>query len=72
MYMRIKLQSFAQSKWGPNLIISSFDPDVKQVIQQALKKVNKKGIKTVSSQGSDEMLDTNKGSPVKGFKGYPK
>jgi hypothetical protein len=62
----------AQSKWGPNLIISSFDPDVKQVIQQALKKVNKKGIKTVSSQGSDEMLDTNKGSPVKGFKGYPK
>jgi hypothetical protein len=62
----------AQSKWGPNLIITSFDPDVKQVIQQALKKVNKKGIKTVSTPGSEEMLDTNKGSPVKGFKGYPK
>jgi hypothetical protein len=62
----------AQSKWGPNLIVTSFDPDVKQVIQQALKKVNKKGIKTVSTPGSEEMLDTNKGSPVKGFKGYPK
>jgi hypothetical protein len=62
----------AQSKWGPNLIVTSFDPDVKQVIQQALKKVNKKGIKTISTPGSDEMTDTNTGSPVKGFKGYPK
>lgn len=62
----------AQSKWGPNLIVTSFDPDVKQVIQQALKKVDKKGIKTVSTQSSDEMTDTNTGSPVKGFKGYPK
>ena len=62
----------AQSKWGPNLIVTSFDPDVKQVIQQALKKINKKGIKTVSTPGSEEMLDTNKGSPLKGFKGYPK
>ena len=62
----------ATSKWGPNLIVSSFDPDVKQVIQQALKKINKKGIKTVSTPGSDEMTDTNKESPLKGFKGYPK
>ncbi len=62
----------AQSQWGPNLIVTSFDPDVKNVIKKALNKVNKKGLKTVSTSGSDEMLDTNKGSPVKGFKGYPK
>lgn len=62
----------AQSKWGPNLIVSSFDPNVGKVIDKALKKVHKHGRVTVSTPGSEEMVDTNKGSPVKAFKGYPK
>ncbi len=60
----------AQSRWGPNLIVSSFDPDVGEVIDKALKKVNKHGRKTISTPGSDEMTDTNTGSPIRSFKGY--
>lgn len=62
----------AQSKWGPNLIVSSFDPNVSTVIDKALKKVHKKGKVTVSTPGSEEMGDTNVGSPLKAFKGYKK
>jgi len=62
----------AESKWGENQIVSSFDPDVGQVIDKALRKINKQGKTIVSSPGSEEMKDTNKGSPVKAFKGYPK
>jgi hypothetical protein len=62
----------AATKWGPNLIVSSFDPDVGNVIDKALKKVNKHGRKTVSTSGSEEMKDTYSGSPIKPFKGYPK
>lgn len=62
----------AQSKWGPNLIVSSFDPNVSKIIDKALKKVHKKGRITVSTPGSDEMTDTYISSPVKPFKGYPK
>lgn len=62
----------AQTKWGPNLIVSSFDPQIGKVIDKALKKVHKNGRKTVSTPGSEEMKDTYTGSPIKGFKGYPK
>lgn len=62
----------ASSKWGQHLIVSSFDPNVGKVIDKALAKTHHKGKVAVSSPGSDEMKDTNKGSPVKAFKGYPK
>ena len=62
----------AESMWGENQIVSSFDPDVGKVIDKALGKINKPGKTMVSSPGSDEMTDTNKGSPIKAFKGYPK
>lgn len=60
----------AESNWGENLIVSSFDPNLKTVLQKAASKVKKSGIKLVSSQGSDEMQDTNTTSPIKSFKGY--
>lgn len=62
----------AESLWGENQIVSSFDPNVGNVIDKALNKIGKPGKKIVSSPGSEEMKDTNKGSPLKAFKGYPK
>ena len=59
-----------QSTWGENLVVSSFDPNIGKVIDQALKKVNKSGKKSVSTPGSDEVDDTMKVSPLKPFKGY--
>lgn len=60
----------AETSWGENQIVSSFDPDIGEVIDQALKKVNKSGKKSVSTPGSDEFSDTLKQSPLKPFKGY--
>lgn len=62
----------ATSEWGQHLIVSSFDPNVGKVIDKALAKTNHKGKISVSTPGSEEMKDTNKGSPMKSFKGYPK
>lgn len=60
----------AQSSWGENQVISSFDSHVGEVIDKALAKVNKHGKKAVSTPSSDEMDDTMHSSPVKAFKGY--
>jgi hypothetical protein len=62
----------AESEWGENQIVSSFDPNVGKVIDQALAKVNKSGKKAVSTPSSDEMDDTQIQSIMKPFKGYPK
>lgn len=67
-----KPEFHAESSWGENLVVSSFDPDLKSVLSKAASKVNKSGIKSVSTPGSEEMSDTNKGSPLKPFKGYKK
>jgi hypothetical protein len=58
-----------ETAWGENQVISSFDPNVGNVIDQALKKVNKSGKKAVSTPGSDELDDTMSVSPIKPFKG---
>jgi hypothetical protein len=60
----------ASSEWGQNLIVSSYDPEIKTVLKKALGKTEHKGMTSVSSPGSEEMKDTNKGSPIKPFKGY--
>lgn len=60
----------AESSWGEQQIVSSFDPKVGEVIDKALAKVGKSGKKSVSSATSDEMDDTGTGSPMKPFKGY--
>jgi hypothetical protein len=62
----------AETSWGENQIVSSFDPNIGKVIDKALKKVGVSGKKLVSSKESEEVSDTNKSSPVKPFKGYPK
>jgi hypothetical protein len=60
----------AESSWGENQIVSGFDPNLKGVVEKALSEVDKPGITTVSTPGSDEMPDTNTQSLVKPFKGY--
>lgn len=60
----------AESSWGENQVVSGYDPNLKNVVKKALGKINKPGITTVSTPGSDEMGDTFKGSPIKAFKGY--
>lgn len=62
----------AESSWGENQIVSSFDPDIGEVIDKALGKINKGKKKEVSTPGSEEMADTLKASPLKPFKGYKK
>jgi len=59
-----------ETTWGENQIVSSFDPNIGKVIDQALKKVKKSGKRAVSTPGSDEFDDTLKNSPIKPFKGY--
>jgi hypothetical protein len=60
----------ATSQWGQHLIVTSFDPNVGKVIDKALAKTHHKGKISVSTPGSEEMKDTNKGSPITAFKGY--
>lgn len=62
----------AETTWGENQIITSYDPDIGEVIDKALKKVHKHGKKMVSTSGSEEVVDTLKQSPMKPFKGYKK
>ena len=62
----------AESDWGEHQVVSSFDPNVGNVIDQALKKVNKKGKKLVSTADSDEIPNTETQSTLKPFKGYKK
>ena len=62
----------AETSWGEQQIVSSFDPNVVQVIDKALKKVNKSGKIAVSTSGSEEMIDTSVNSVLKPFRGYKK
>lgn len=67
---KFKPEFHSESPWGEHQVISSFDPNVGKVIDQALAKVHKHGKKLVSTPGSDEMDDTVDKSPIKPFKGY--
>lgn len=62
----------SESGWGEHLVVSSLDPNVGELIDKALSKVDKHGKKAVSTPGSDEMDDTLTLSPLKPFKGYKK
>lgn len=62
----------AESDWGENEIIVSYDPTISGVIDKALKKVHKSGKKQVATFPSEEMDDTFKKSVLKPFKGYKK
>lgn len=61
----------AETAWGENQVVSSeFDADIGQLIDKALAKVGKRGKKSVSTPGSDEIPNTGTQSTLKPFKGY--
>ena len=62
----------AESEWGEHQVVTSWDPDIGKVVDQALAKVNKEGKKLVSTHTSDEIPSTDLNSPIKPFKGYKK
>lgn len=62
----------AESEWGEHQVVTSFDPNIGKVIDQALKKVHKSGKKLVSTPSSDELPNTGTQSTLKPFKGYKK
>jgi hypothetical protein len=72
VYQTKKPQFQKETEWGENQIVTSYDPNIEKVLNKALAKIGVKSKKRVSSIHSQEMTDTNKGSPVKAFKGYPK
>ena len=65
-----KPEFHAESAWGEHQVVSGYDPHLKDVVKKALSKINKPGITTISTPGSDEMEDTNNQSLMKPFKGY--
>ena len=60
--------------WGENQIVVSYDPDIGKWIDDALEMVGLKPSDKVmiSTRASEEPIDTDTVSPVKGFKGYPR
>lgn len=61
-----------ESSWGEHEVVTSFDPNIGSVIDQALKKVDKQGKKLASTPNSEEQSDVSHISPMKPFKGYKK
>ena len=62
----------AESEWGENQVVTSWDPNIGQVLDKALKKVHKSGKKLVSTPTSDEIPNTDTQSTLRPFKGYKK
>lgn len=61
---------YSQSAWGENEIIVSFDPNIGEYIDDALKQMGMKGKKLISTPKSEEADDVDKKSPMTPFKGY--
>lgn len=59
-----------ESVWGENEIVVSFDPDIEEHIDDALKQMGMKGKKLISTRKSEESPDIVHQSPIKPFKGY--
>ena len=62
------------SEFGENMIIVSYDPHVKDYIDDALHSMGMPSSDAieVGTMKSEEMPEVVKVSPVKGFKGYPR
>ena len=64
----------AESVFGENEILVSYDPHVKDYIHDALRSMGMPPSDAIQigTMASEEAPDVDKVSPVKGFKGYPK
>lgn len=62
----------AQSAWNESQVVVSYDPNIEQYIDDALKQLGIKGKKMISTAKSQECTDVGSSSPVTAFKGYPR
>ena len=62
------------NEFGENMIIVSYDPHVKDYIDDALHSMGMPSSDAIQigTMKSEEMPEVEKHSPVKGFKGYPR
>lgn len=62
----------AESVFGENEIVVSYDPEAEVWIKDALKSMGMppSDAKRIGTQASEESPDVTKTSPIKGFKGY--
>lgn len=62
------------SAWGENQIVVSFDPNIEQWIDEALRDVGLSASdkRLISTRNSEEARDVDHTSPVKPFAGYPR
>lgn len=60
-----------ETPWGENMIVSQYmDGDIEKDIDYAMKEVGVTGKKLISTPKSEESVDVDTTSPLKGFKGY--
>ena len=60
-----------ETPWGENMVVSSYmDGNIEKDIDYAMKEVGVTGKKRISTPKSEESIDVDKTSPIKGFKGY--
>lgn len=62
----------ATSAWGEHEVVTSSDPDIASVLDNALRKINLSGKRSVSTKRSQESSDIDTTSPIKPFQGYKK
>ncbi len=62
------------SEFGEDMVIVSYDPHVKDYIDDALRAMDMPASDAVKvgTTGSEEAPDVDKISPVRGFRGYPR
>lgn len=61
-----------ESAWGENQIVVSFDPNIEEYIDDALKQMGLHGKRLISTINSEETSDVQNKSPMNSFKGYSK
>lgn len=62
---------YSTSAWGENQIVVSYDPDVDQLIDDALKMMGKSGKRLISTRKSTESNTVNTTSPVSNWRTNP-
>lgn len=63
-----------RSAWGENQVVVSFDPNIEEWIDEALRDIGQSPSdkRMISTKDSSETSDVGRNSPVQAFGGYPR